>query len=240
MLMKKSVAICTLIALCAGQSSVFADKAKEDEKNKTKTPPGLAKKDTAPPGLEKKDGVPPGLEKKDNLPPGIAKKQEQSASTSPTTVAVAPAPKPTEPAPVATKPAEKPVSTPTPTATQPALTEDQKAKLNNAIRSINDASTRPTLKKLALRQIATETGVPFETIEQQEQRHPGIHPASLLLGNLVAKRSGKDFENVIVGRDNEKSWVEIATRHKVPLAPLIQKAQDVAMVVQAANKAAAR
>lgn len=246
--MRKFLAVCTIIAFCAGQMSVFADKAKEDGKDKDKkkqTPPGLAKKDGAPPGLEKKDEVPPGLEKKEStLPPGIAKKQQEPAGPTitvnkPAAPAVATAvtttstPKPAEAAPVV---ARQPAATPTSTG----ASEEQKAKLADHVHTINGGAQKPNLKLLAFRQIANETGMPFERLQSIEKANPGIKASTLLLGSLIAKRSRTPFEEVLAEHNKGKNWADIAKRHKVPFDALLQKAADVAAVVQAANTAAAR
>ena len=218
---------------------MFADKANEDGKDKDKkkqTPPGLAKKDGVPPGLEKKDG---------DLPPGIAKKQQEPAGPTATVnkpaaapvanaVTTTPTTKPAEPAPVGARQA----AAATPTAA--AASEEQKAKLADYARRINDGAQKPSLRLLALRQIATETGMPFDRLQSIEKANPGIKPATLLLGSLIAKRSRTSFEELLVEHNKGKSWADMARWHNVPFDALVQKAGDVAGVVQAANTAAAR
>jgi hypothetical protein len=228
--MKRLLAICVLAAFCGGQTFVHADNDKEKDKDKK---------------------VPPGLAKKGGVPPGQAKKEAQSEGTGTTVTAPAPPTATTAPAPSApastTPTAAKPAPT-TPTATAPTQTEpkkpatlaEQKVKLDNYTHTINDATKRPHLKNIALAQIAKETGVSVDHLEQQDKNHPEIGTCGLLYGNFIAKHSGAKFGDLVAARLKGKHWAEIATAHNVGVGPMVQKASDVSAVVKAAQTAAAK
>lgn len=224
--MKRLASIFVLAAFCAGQTFVQADNEKDKDKK-----------------------VPPGLAKKGGVPPGQAKKEAQSEGTGTAVTIAAPAATTTTPAPSApagTTPTTAKTANPAPTATaptqiepkKPATLAEQKVKLDNYTHAINDATKRPHLKNIALAQIAKETGLSVDRLEQQDKNHPEIGTSGLLYGNLIAKRSGAKFGDLVEARLKGKHWADIAKAHNVDVGPIIQKASDVSAVVKAAQTAA--
>ena len=214
-IMRKLAALLIVFAFCAAQVEISA-RADNKDKDKKGVPPGLAKK----------DGVPPGQAKKQEAQEEVKANPSQPAGPAPTDANATAAPS----APTATQ-----SGTPQPNAasSSPAVIAEQKERIDYQIRIINEGTQRPHVKKMALEQIAKETGLQLSVLQEQEKNHPGIGTSALLLGNLIAKRSNAKFRDVIAEREQGRHWAEIAAWHRVPVPPLIQKSSDVASVVTA-------
>ena len=239
--MKKLATLCTVLVLCTGYA-ISADNDKEEGKGK-KTPPGL----------EKKGGVPPGQAKKQNKAGESAPESTPAATPAPAATAT-PVATPTPAAatvpataPATVKPATiEPAKTPsTPTAlkadpktatAKPATLAEQKAALEGNTRTINQAiKANPAQEKVALQQISKETGVSLDELKQQEKYHPNVGPNSLLIGNLIAKKSGKRFGELLRIHQGGKPWTDIAKAHNVEIDPLVQKSSRLAQTLHSAG-----
>ena len=210
-LMKNITILCTILALSVGQS--FGDNPKDEKKT--------------PPGLQKKGGVAPGQAKKNTV-------------TEEATPAAAPAPAATAPAPVvvnARTPAPAPAPTPapaaiTPTATKPTMAQ-QRATLDANRVAINKATEGNAAKhKIALQQIAKQTGVALEHLKDQDKRFPVASATGLLLGNVVAKKANIKFSDVMDEREKGKQWHEIARAHNVDFSVLVEESGELAQALR--------
>jgi len=205
--MKKVTILCGLLALCTGQLS--GDNTKDEKK--------------APPGLQKKGGVPPGQAKKTDV--------EQPT---PATAVVAPA------APVvvnartpAPAPAPAAPAAPAPTAARPATLGQQRATLEANRLAINKATeSNPAKHKTALQHIAKQTGVTLEHLKEQDKRFPSASATGLLLGNVIAKKAGVKFSDVIQAREKGKQWDEIARTHNVDFNVLVQESSELVQALR--------
>jgi hypothetical protein len=203
--MKNVTILCAILALCTGPLS--ADNTKDEKK--------------APPGLQKKGGVPPGQAKKaDAEQPAPA-----AAVAVPAPVVVnarTPAPAPASVAPVA----------PAAATVKPATLGQQKATLEANRVAINQAASNPARHKIALHQIVKQTGVTLEHLKDQDQRFPAASATGLLLGNVVAKKAGVKFSDVIHLREKGKQWDEIARTHNVDLGVLVQASSELVQALR--------
>jgi predicted component of type VI protein secretion system len=207
-LMKKVTVLCALLALCAGQLS--GDTTKDEKK--------------APPGLQKKGGVPPGQ----------AKKKTEAEEATPATAPAAPA------APVVVNartpaPASAPAASaaPAPTTAKPATPGQQRATLEANRLAINKATeSNPAKHKAALQQIVKQTGVTLEHLKEQDKKFPAASATGLLLGNVVAKKAGVKFSDVIQAREKGKQWDEIARTHNVDVNILVQESSELVQTLR--------
>jgi hypothetical protein len=204
-LMKKVTILCARLALCAGQLS--GDNTKDEKK--------------APPGLQKKGGVPPGQ----------AKKNTGAEETTPATTPTAPA------APVvvnARTPAPAPApAAPAPTTAKPATLGQQRATLEANRLAINKATeSNPAKHKAALQQIVKQTGVTLEHLKEQDKKFPAASATGLLLGNVIAKKAGVKFSDVIQAREKGKQWDEIARAHNVDVNVLVQESSELVQTLR--------
>ena len=197
--MNKTIALASSIFL----GVAFVGFAQEAKTNKT------------PPGLEKKGGVPPGLQKKDGVPPGQAKKEDGQPAT---VAATSPAPTPVA-APAAPAKAPAPAPAPAPAASN---TGELKARLDLAVEETQDRIKEEHLGPPALKEIHRLTGVPLDRLQDFREAHKTGFPA-LLIGNLIAKQSNASFRDLLGMRAKGKRWSEIAERHNVAIAPLLDK-----------------
>jgi len=222
--MKKLAILCTIFALCTGHT-LLADNDKNDGKK-------------VPPGLQKKGGVPPGQAKKkaqsdDATPDASSAPANAPVSAPAATPASAPAPANTTtttatpaPAPLVAKPAAT-------TPAKPTTLAEQKAALETHARAINQATkSNPLTHKMALAQIAKQTGVTLDHLKEQDTNFPAASDTGLLLGNVIARKANVRFSDVIQARQSGKQWDEIAKAHNVDFGLLVQKSSELAQALR--------
>ena len=204
--MKKLMILCAILGLCTGQ--LCGDNTKDEKK--------------APPGLQKKGGVPPGQAKKNT--------GAEEAAPAPAPVVVnarTPAPAP------ATAPAAPVPAASAPTAVKQATLGQQRATLEANRLAINQATeSNPAKHKIALQQIVKQTGVTLEHLKEQDKKFPAASATGLLLGNVIAKKAGVKFSDVIQAREKGKQWDEIAKTHNVDFGVLIQESSELVQAVR--------
>lgn len=205
--MNKTIALASSIFL----GIAFAGFAEQTKTNKT------------PPGLEKKGGVPPGLQKKEGVPPGQAKKQDEQPAAQQSAPAATASALAKPAAPAAAAPAA-PAAAATAAAPAPVTSNigELKARLDLAVEETQDRIKEEHLGPAALKEIHRLTGVPLTRLQEHREAHKTGFPA-LLLGNLIAKQSNASFKDLLAMRARGKRWSEIAERHNVAIAPLLEK-----------------
>jgi hypothetical protein len=146
-------------------------------------------------------------------------------ATTPTAPVPAPAPPqpqtlPNQPPPAPTTPALPPVAqAPIP---QPRTQADIRAELNRRINIVNTLDDRPNAQTAGMAAIARETGVPVKTLEAQRKNHP-VGTAGLLIGNELAKATGKPAGSFMEQRLKKRDWDAIATANKVDISTMFPK-----------------
>jgi len=78
-----------------------------------------------------------------------------------------------------------------------------------------------------LERISTETGVPVETLKMQKSQ-TGLGYGGLCVANLLAKATGKTFEQIVTEFKSGKGWGEIAKENGVKLGELVSAAHRAA------------
>ena len=229
--MKKIATLCTVIALCAGHA-LSADNDKDEGK---KVPPGLQKKGGVPPGQAKKKGqseeaTPAATPAPANTPaPASTPAQPNTPAAPANTTAPAPATTPAATAPVIPATAKPPTTAPK----APSLA-DQRAALETHAHAINQTTkSSPAAHNVALQHISKETGVSLEHLKEQDKSFPAASDTGLLLGNLIAKKSGVKFGDVMKAHQSGKHWDEIAKAHNVDFGLLVQKSSALAQALRA-------
>ena len=89
------------------------------------------------------------------------------------------------------------------------------------------------MHKAALQHISKEAGVPLEHLREQDKNFPEASDTGLLLGNVIAKKAGVKFSDVMQARQKGKNWDEIAKAHKVEVGLLVQKSSELAQALHA-------
>jgi len=99
---------------------------------------------------------------------------------------------------------------------------DDETDLDRAADSINHQSSTHEGERHVLRSIADETGVAPATL-RDEKRATGYGNGELLIANLLARASGKSFDDIVAMRKTE-GWGKIAKDLDLNLGHLVSRA----------------
>jgi hypothetical protein len=170
---------------------------------------------------DKEKDLPPGLRKKDKLPPGWEKKQKQGNNDDANGVP----PSPNDATPKTEAKTNAPVAKPA----------ELKAALERHFDAINKLDDKPASRQAGFATISKETGVPLKVIAAQHQAHPKMGTAGLMMGNLIAKKSGKSFHDIMTEANAGKNWHQIAAEYKLNLAEINTQASRIEQAMRTAK-----
>jgi hypothetical protein len=99
---------------------------------------------------------------------------------------------------------------------------DDETELHQTADSINHQSTTHEGERRVLHSIAHETGVPAATL-RDEKRATGYGNGELLIANLLARASGKSFDEIVAMRKTE-GWGKLAHDLGLNLGHIVSRA----------------
>lgn len=104
----------------------------------------------------------------------------------------------------------------------PVVRGNDETDLHRAAGNINHRSATHEGERRVLHSIADETGVPVSTL-RDEKRATGYGNGELLIANLLAKASGKSFDDIVAMRKRE-GWGKLAHDLGLNLGHIVSRA----------------
>ena len=96
-------------------------------------------------------------------------------------------------------------------------------QLDERIDTVNEATRKPEMMKVALERISNQTGVPVEQVQALHKRHDEVRAGGLLVACVLAAETKKAPDTFLKQRNQGKSWSAIARENNVPADKLIQR-----------------
>jgi hypothetical protein len=110
-----------------------------------------------------------------------------------------------------------------------------KASLNQAISSLNARAETNVDKKIVLKAVSQQTGVPEKTLRSQmSATHLGY--GELLTANSIAEGSGKNL-NVVLAMKKDKGWATLSKELRVDPDSIVDRLHNAAKTVEASRTA---
>lgn len=108
---------------------------------------------------------------------------------------------------------------------------DVKVDLEKSVAALDEAGKKPEGQARVLERISKDTSVPVKTLEEQRERSK-LGFGGLFIANVLAKETGKTFDQIVAWHKDGKGWGEIAKENNVKLGPVISQAKRAEKAVE--------